>query len=79
MLDKQPYLTLCTFSFEIEENSAADTRCLIQDTVSPYCGDKKNDATLHETFSAELLCHDVISLECGENHNNVSNGNKATA
>ena len=28
------YLTLCTFSFEINESSLSDTRCLIQDVVS---------------------------------------------
>ena len=31
-----------------------------------------------EMFYAELLCHDVISLECGANHINVINVNKAT-
>ena len=35
------YLTLCTFSFEIKESSLSDTRCLIQDIVSPHCGDKR--------------------------------------
>jgi hypothetical protein len=35
------YLTLCTFSFEIKESSLSDTRCLIQDVVSPHCGDKR--------------------------------------
>jgi hypothetical protein len=28
---------------------------VIQYVVSPHCGDKKNGATLHETFSVELL------------------------
>jgi hypothetical protein len=32
---------------------------------------------LHEIFCAELFCHDVISLECGVKHVNVSNANKA--
>jgi hypothetical protein len=32
---------------------------------------------LHKIFSTELLCHDVISLEYGEEHINVSNVNKA--
>jgi hypothetical protein len=45
--------------FEIKESSLSDTRCLIQDVVLPHCG-----ATLNETFSVELLWHDVISLEC---------------
>jgi hypothetical protein len=35
-LDNFYYLTLCTFSFEINES-----RCLIQDVVSPHCGDKR--------------------------------------
>ena len=35
------YLTLCTFSFEIKKSSLSDTRCLIQDVVSPYCSDKR--------------------------------------
>ena len=59
------YLTFCTFSFEIKESSLSDTKCLIQYTVAPHCGDKRMAATLHEILSAELLCHDVISLKCG--------------
>ena len=35
-LDNFYYLTLCTFSFEINES-----RCLIQDVVSPHCGDNR--------------------------------------
>jgi len=35
------YLTLCTFSFEIKESSLSDTRCRIQDVVSPHCVDKR--------------------------------------
>ena len=35
------YLTLHTFSFEINESLLSDTRCLIQDAVSPHCGDKR--------------------------------------
>jgi hypothetical protein len=35
------YLTLCMLSFEINESSMFDTRCLIQDDVSPHCGDKR--------------------------------------
>jgi hypothetical protein len=35
------YLTLCTFSYEINESRLSDTRCLIQDVVSPYCGDNR--------------------------------------
>ena len=35
------YLTLCTFSFEINESRLSDTSCLIQDVVSPHCGDKR--------------------------------------
>ena len=61
------YLTFCTLSFEFKESSMSATGCLIQDVVSPRCGDKKNGATLHAIFSAELFYHDVISLECGEN------------
>ena len=39
--------------------------CPLQDGlhVSPHCG-----ATLHEIFTAELLCRDDISLECDEKH-----------
>ena len=54
------------FSFEINESSLSDTRCLIQDVVSlVYTVVIKE---WHETFSAELLCHEVISLECRENN-----------
>ena len=35
------YLTLCTFSFEINESRLSDTRCLIQVVVPPHCGDKR--------------------------------------
>jgi hypothetical protein len=35
------HLTLYTFSFEINESRLSDTRCLIQDVVSPHCGDKR--------------------------------------
>jgi hypothetical protein len=35
------YLTLYTFSFEINESRLSDTRCMIQDVVSPHCGDKR--------------------------------------
>ena len=35
------YLTLCTFSFEITESHLSNTRCIIQDVVSPQCGDKR--------------------------------------
>ena len=41
MLDNTIYLTLCTFSLEINESSVSDIRCLIQDAVSPHCGDKR--------------------------------------
>ena len=36
----QFYQTFCTFSFVFKESSLSDTRCLIQDVVSPHCGDK---------------------------------------
>ena len=51
--------TIYPFSFEFKGSSLSDTRCMIQDVVI------KNGATLYEIFSAELFCHDVISLECG--------------
>jgi hypothetical protein len=35
------YLILYTFPFEINESRLTDTRCLIQDVVSPHCGDKR--------------------------------------
>jgi hypothetical protein len=35
------YLTLCTFSFEINESHLSDTKCLIQDAMSPHCVDKR--------------------------------------
>jgi hypothetical protein len=38
--NKLRYLTLSTFSCEIKENNLSDTSCLIQDVVSPHCGDK---------------------------------------
>jgi len=37
---KNIYLTLCTFSFGIKESNLTDTRCRIQNVVSPHCGDK---------------------------------------
>jgi hypothetical protein len=33
-------LAFCTFSFQFKESTPPDTRCLIQDVVSPHCGDK---------------------------------------
>jgi hypothetical protein len=60
-------ITFCTFSFEFKESSLSDARCLIQDVVSPHCGDKIDGATLREIFSSELFCHDAITLKCGEN------------
>jgi hypothetical protein len=33
------YLTLYTFSFEINERYLSDTKCLIQYVASPHCGD----------------------------------------
>ena len=38
---------------------------MIQDVAAQHCGDKKKDATLHETFSAGLHVHDIIVLEFG--------------
>ena len=35
------YLTFCTFSFEIYDSRLFDTRCMLQDVVSPHCGDKR--------------------------------------
>ena len=35
------YQTFCTFSFEIYESRLFDTRCMLQDVVSPHCGDKR--------------------------------------
>jgi hypothetical protein len=52
-------------SFAINESRLSDTRCLIKDVVSPQL---MIDATLHETFSAELICHDVIPLVCMTKH-----------
>ena len=34
------YLTLCTFSFEINESRLSDARCC-GDTRSPHCGDTR--------------------------------------
>jgi hypothetical protein len=39
--NKSFYLILCTFSVEINESRLSDTRCMIQDVVSPHCGDKR--------------------------------------
>jgi hypothetical protein len=36
--NKRFYLTFCTFSLNLKK---FDTRCLIQDVVSPHCGDKR--------------------------------------
>jgi len=33
---RKVYLTCCTFSFEFKESSLSDTKCLIQDLVSPH-------------------------------------------
>ena len=49
------------FSFEIKESNWSDTRCLIQNVVSPYYG---------------LPCHDVVILEWERRRLNVSNINK---
>jgi hypothetical protein len=38
---KRFYLTFCTFSFEFKEIGLSDIRCIIQDVVSPHCGDKR--------------------------------------
>jgi hypothetical protein len=72
-LDKISYLTLCRFSFEINESRLSDTRCCTFITTLWWW---KNGATLNETFSAELLCHDVISLECERKHSNVASLNE---
>ena len=32
---------ICKFSFEINKSRLSDTRCLIQDVVSPHYGDKR--------------------------------------
>ena len=40
-MHKDTYLTLCTFSFEINESSLSDAKFMIQDVVSPHCGDKR--------------------------------------
>jgi hypothetical protein len=66
------YLTLCTIPLKLKK-----VAFLIQDVVHITC-DKKNGATLHEIFSADLLCRDVISSECGGNTLIKSNINKAT-
>ena len=41
LTDKRVYLTLCTFSIEFKESRMSDTRCVIQDVVSPHCGDQR--------------------------------------
>jgi hypothetical protein len=35
------YLTLCTFFVEINESSLSDAKFMIQDVVSPHCGNKR--------------------------------------
>ena len=57
----QLYLTLSKFSFEFKESNWIDTRCLIQNVVSPYYG---------------LPCHDVVVLEWEKICLNVININK---
>ena len=60
------YLTLYTFSFEIKESTLFDPKRLIHDVVSssPRCSDKRM-GTMHDIFTVELFCCDIISLECG--------------
>ena len=60
------------FSYKIEESSLSDTRCCIATLVI------KEWCDVHQIFSAELLCDDVISLDCRGEHINVSDINKAT-
>ena len=52
----QFYLTLCTFSFGINESSLSDTRCPIQDVVSPHCRDKRMD-----DITRDILCRTTLS------------------
>jgi len=70
--DNSYYLTLCTFSFEINESRLSDTRCLIQDVVSPHCGDKRMVRHCTRRSLDELLWHDVIPLEWETKHSNLT-------
>jgi len=65
-LHETHYLTLYTFSFEIKESTLFDPKRLIHDVVSPSprCSDKIM-GTMHDIFTVELFCCDIISLECG--------------
>ena len=52
----------------------AKVTCLIQDVVSPHCGDKRM-ARCCMWFSLPnyfVMTHDVISLECETQHSNVT-------
>ena len=52
-----------------------EVACLIQNGVSPHCGDKSM-ARRCTRRSVELLSHDVISLECERKHSNVASLNE---
>jgi hypothetical protein len=64
--ERSHYLIFCTFSLEIKESSLSDTRGLILDVVAPQCGYKKMTRRCTRSSLTNLLCHDVISLECWE-------------
>ena len=45
-----------TFSFEINQSRLSDTRCLIQDVVSPHCGDKEL-----RDVARDVLCRTTLT------------------
>jgi hypothetical protein len=66
------YLTLYTFSFEINESRLSGTRCLIQDVVSPQCGDKR----MARRYSRRSLPNyfDMTSYHWNVRQNTVTRG-----
>jgi hypothetical protein len=64
----------CTFSFEFKESSLSDTRCLIQDVVSPHCGDKRK---ARRCTRSSLPNYFVMTSYHWIKHINVSKVNKA--
>jgi hypothetical protein len=62
------YLTLCTFSFEINESRLSDIRYLIQYAVSPHCGVKEwCDVARNDLCWTTLSWRHIIGMR-GETH-----------
>ena len=55
------------FSFEIEESSLSDARCLIQDVKSPHCGDKRMVRRCMRSFLPNYFVITSYHWTVGEN------------